>query len=161
MMVIYHDIGGSHSSVVAANIHINKIPIDRVPDKSEILALEGFDKLTRSEQGHMMYAGMDEFGCGVYTISREQQQRLVVPALIDMYTILNNGDTRFLYVVNTTPTVNFWMCLGGGSSRRFGLVRFGRPIVTYGTLKAYKKIANLVQEVKDNIRKDFETKFQS
>jgi hypothetical protein len=25
MIVIYHDVGGSHSSITAANIHINKL----------------------------------------------------------------------------------------------------------------------------------------
>ena len=39
MIIIYHDVGGTHSTAVAANIHVNNLPIDKVPDKNEILSV--------------------------------------------------------------------------------------------------------------------------
>lgn len=153
MIVIYHDIGGSHSSIVAANIHINNLPGDTIPDKDSIQRLPGFDGMKSQDWGRLIYAGDDEFGTKVFIISRQNHPELVVPAIKDMYRILN-GDDKGLYVINTTPTTNVWMAIGGYSSRMLGLVRFGRPIVTYGTLKSYTKIAKLVGEVKERIRRD-------
>jgi hypothetical protein len=157
MIVIYHDVGGSHSSVTAANIHINKLPYDRVPDKKDILALPNFDSLSKSEQGHLIYIGQDEFGSKVYTISRLYQEKLVVPAIIDTYKAAM-GTTDGLYLVNTSPTVNNLMRIGGGGSRRLGLVKLGRPIAVYGTLKTYMNIVEIVKDVKSRIESDVKLK---
>lgn len=158
MIVIYHDVGGSHSSVTAANIHINKLPYDKIPDKEDILALPNFDSLSKSEQGHLIYIGQDEFGARVYTISRLYQEKLVVPAIIDTYKAAM-GNTDGLYLVSTSSTVNNLMRIGGGSSRRFGFVRFGRPLAAYGTLKTYMNIVKIVKDVKSRIERD--VKFKS
>lgn len=155
VIVIYHDIGGTHSSCVAANIHLNRLPMDSIPDKSEILKLPTFDHMQKKDWGHLIFIGEDEFGYKVYTVCRQFVPNIIVPAVTDIYNIVN-GSTKGLYMVNTTPTVNTWMGIGGYSSRRMGLVWFGRPIVTFGTLKAYKGIAKLVGEVKDTIRKDMQ-----
>lgn len=154
MIVVYQDIGGAHSSVVAANVHLNRLPRDVVPDKEKILALPTFDRIMLKDWGHLIYIGEDEFGARVYTISRQRKPELVIPAITDMYSILNNGSTKGLYIAGTIPAVNVWMAIGGYSSRMLGLVGFGRPIVTYGTLKAYMKIVKIVDGVKDQIRKD-------
>lgn len=151
MMVIYHDVGGAHSSAAAANIHINKLPMDRVPDKNELINLPTFDKITKKDVGHLLYIGDDEFGSKVYTISVQYKPNLVIPALRDMYTELL-GYSKDLYLVSTQPAVNIWMKIGGFSSRRLHLVNFGRPIVTYGTLKTYSNLINLVKEVKFDIK---------
>lgn len=151
MMVIYHDVGGSHSSATAANIHINKLPMDRVPDKSELLSLPTFDKITKKDIGHLIYIGDDEFGSKVYTISVQYKPNLVIPALRDMYSEII-GNSKDLYLVSTQPAVNIWMKIGGLSSRRLNLVKFGRPIVTYGTLKTYNNLINIVKEVKFDIK---------
>lgn len=151
MIVIYHDVGGAHSSCTAANIHINKLPIDRVPGREDILNLPTFDKITKEDQGHLLYIGEDEFGAKVYTLSRQYKPKLVLPAVIDTYRIVN-GDINGLFMGDTSPTVNNLMKIGGFSSRRLNLVSFGRPIVTKGTLKAYMEIVNVVKNVKIEIK---------
>lgn len=153
MIVVYHDIGGAHSTAVAANIHINKLPADHVPDKAEVLNLPTFDKIEKKDVGHLIFIGEDEFGAKVYTISRKRKPNLVVPAISDMYNIIN-GSSEGIYIIDTSPTVNIWMGIGGFSSRTLGLVSFGRPIVTDGTLKAYMDIAKLVEGVKKRIMLD-------
>lgn len=156
MIVIYHDIGGAHSSAVAANIHINKLPIDKVPDKAAILNLPTFDKITKQDYGRLLYIGTDEFGAKVYTISRQYKPDLVIPAISDMYNILN-GSLEGLFFVNTSPCVNNLMKIGGVTSRRLNWVSFGRPIVTKGTLKAYTNIAALVKNTKEYMKKHIKT----
>jgi hypothetical protein len=68
------------------------------------------------------------------------------------------GNTDGLYLVNTSPTVNTLMRIGGGSSRRLGLVKFGRPIAAYGTLRTYRNIVEIVKDVKSRIESDVKIK---
>lgn len=150
MIVIYHDVGGAHSTATAANIHIGKLPIDSIPTKNEILNLPTFDKITKDQMGNLLYIGEDEYGTKVYTLGRKYKPKLVIPAIKSMYSAIN-GNANDLLIIDTHPTVNIWMKIGGFSSRVLNLVAFGRPIVTYGTLKAYEEIANIVRKVKEQV----------
>lgn len=153
MIVVYHDVGGAHSTAVAANIHINKLPKDHVPDKNEILSLPTFDKIQKKDRGRLIYIGDDEFGAKVFTIARMNKADLVIPAICDMYNIMKNSPEE-MYIIDTMPLVNIWMKIGGFSSRSLNLVSFGRPVVTYGTMKAYMDIVKLVNSVKKGMKKD-------
>ncbi len=84
-------------------------------------------------------------------LERKYKPKLVIPAIKSMYSVIH-GNTDDLLVVDTHPTVNLWMKIGGFSSRALNFVAFGRPIVTYGTLKAYKEIANIVRKVKQQVK---------
>lgn len=150
MMVIYHDVGGAHSTCVAANIHIGKLPMDRVPSTKELISLPTFDKITKDELGHLIYIGEDEFNIKVYTLGRKYAPNIVIPALQDMYSILNKDNTELL-IVDTKPTVNFLMNVGGFTSRKLHLVSIGRPIVLKGTQQAYMNIVNVVKSIKNNV----------
>ena len=153
MILIYHDVGGAHSTAVAANIHINKLPHNKIPDKEQILKVPTFDKITKEQIGHLLYIGEDEFGIKVYTLGRKYSKKHMLAVLTDMFNLLKRNNEK-LYIVDTHPAVNLWMKIGGFSSRALGLVGFGRPIVTYGTLTAYKNIADIVENTKKQIEKD-------
>lgn len=146
-IVVYHDVGGAHSTAVAANIHINRLPADRVPNREELLKLPTFDKIKKEQMGHLIYIGEDEFNEKVYTLARKYNPELVIPAITDMFSIFK-GNSNDLIIVDTKPTVNFLMALGGFSSRRLHMISFGRPIVTKGTQQAYMDIVNLVKDTK-------------
>ncbi|PAB61291.1 DUF3189 family protein [Anaeromicrobium sediminis] len=150
MMVIYNDFGGTHSSATAAHIHVNKLPIDRIPDKEELLSLPTFDKVEKRQHGNLIYIGEDELGCKVYTVACEFKPKLVIKAVEDMYKI-TNGSLDGFYAFNTKHTVNLWMKIGGFLSRSLGLVSIGRPIVAHGTLKAYDDISQMVLNVKKQL----------
>lgn len=154
MIVIYHDVGGAHSTAVAANIHINKLPVDRIPNKKELLNLPTFDKIEKDQIGRLMYIGEDEFNSKVYTLVRKYNPNLVVRAIEDMYSILH-GSNNELLIVDTKPTVNLLMNIGGYTSRKLHWVSFGRPIVTKGTQQAYMNIVNLVKGVKNNLENKY------
>jgi hypothetical protein len=152
MIVIYHDVGGAHSSCVCANIHLNKLTMDRIPSKEEILSLPTFDKITKADYGRLIYIGTDEFNAKVYTLCRMRSKKFVVPAISDMYQLFN-GDMKGLFLADTSPTVNNMMRLGGVSSRIFGLVSFGRPIAAKGTLQGYAQMVALVKATKEYMSK--------
>jgi hypothetical protein len=147
MHVIYHDVGGSHSSVVATYIHLNRLPTDRIPTTEEILKIPMFDKLTSKYIGRLIFHGVDEFGNRVYTLSRLYHKHPVTNAIRSIPSMINIDQSEII-LVDTSPTVNFLMKLGGGSSRKFRMVRFGRPIVAYGTMKIYGDIVDIVNKVK-------------
>lgn len=151
MIVVYHDVGGAHSTAAAANIHINKLPIDRVATEEELLNLPTFDKVTKADMGHLIYIGEDELKNKVYTLGRQYKPNLVIPAVKDMYSIVEPNKDE-LVLVDTMPTVNLLMKIGGFSSRRLHWVSFGRPIVTKGTQQAYMDIVNIVKGVKNSLK---------
>lgn len=150
MDIIYHCVGGSHSSVLAAAIHLGLLPENRKPTKKDILNIPFFDTLSKQEQGKILLRGIDEKENRVFTLSRQFVPRLVLPAIEDAYQ-LGGGQLSELVLVNTMNPVNWIMKIGGFSSRRLHLVAFGRPIVAYGTVKAYDEIARLVANTKDMI----------
>lgn len=150
MDIIYHCVGGSHSSVLAAAIHLGLLPECRKPTKKDILTIPFFDTLSKQEQGKILLRGIDGKGNRVFTLSRQFVPRLVLPAIEDAYQ-LGGGQLSELILVNTMNPVNWIMKIGGFSSRRLHLVAFGRPIVAYGTVKAYDEIARLVTNTKEMI----------
>ena len=44
MKIIYHCYGGSHSSVIAAALHLGLLAKDRIPNETELMAIPYFDK---------------------------------------------------------------------------------------------------------------------
>lgn len=150
MDIIYHCVGGAHSSVIAAAIHLGLLPEDRKPTLEEILNIPFFDTLSKQEQGKIILRGIDEKNNRVFTLSRQFAPRLVLPAIEDAYQ-LGGGQLSNLLLISTMSSVNWLMKLGGFSSRRLHLVAFGRPIVAYGTLKAYDQILQLVAKTKEMI----------
>ncbi|MCK8817237.1 DUF3189 family protein [Natroniella sulfidigena] len=147
MDIIYHDVGGTHSVIVASAIHLNKLPTDKRPTKEEILNLPRFDKVNQQEHGHLLYQGDDEFGNSVYTVGYKYSSKIALPLIKDTYNLIGNANDDLL-LVDTKPTINYTMKIGGFLSRSLGIVGVGRPIVTNGVLNAYSKIVKLVVDVK-------------
>ncbi len=147
MHVIYHDIGGSHSSVVATYIHLNKLPMDRIPSSNEILEVPMFDKLEKHQKGRLIFHGIDEYGNDVYTLSRQYYEHPMKNAIKSVPKMIGLPEDE-VALINTTPSVNFYMKLGGSCSRVLKMVTFGRPIVAYGTTKAYSNIVDIVNKTK-------------
>ncbi|OPJ56739.1 DUF3189 family protein [Alkalithermobacter paradoxus] len=147
MNIIYHCVGGTHSSAIASAIHLKFLPEDSVPTKDEIMKLGYFDTMTKSDQGKIIYRGSDEFGNKVYTLSRQFNKNLVLNTLKDSYT-LGGGNLNDVMLVDTMTTVNILMKIGGFSSRRLHLVSFGRPIVLKGAQLSYNNAIKLVRDVK-------------
>lgn len=147
MHIIYHCVGGCHSSCTAAAIHLNMLPTNHTPSKYDLLNIPFFDTLEKTDMGKIIYRGTDEFGNKIYTLGRQFVPHIVIPSIKDMWQILRQKEEDLL-MVNTLPCVNFLMRVGGFSSRRLKWVKFGRPIVAYGTLLAYKDIVKVVKETK-------------
>lgn len=146
MHIVYTCYGGAHSSPVAAAVHLGRLPRHRTPAAAELLALPLFDRTDSRGHGVLYEVGVDEGGNPVYVLGRGRAGTSVLRALQSGYALAGGAQGELLFV-DTLQAVNAWMRIGGFLSRAMGWVRLGRPIVIYGTRRAYPRLVRLVAEV--------------
>jgi hypothetical protein len=151
MHIIYHCVGGAHSSAIASAVHLGMLPNNRVATAQEFLSIPYFDTVTKKEYGRIMHRGTDEFGNHVYTLSRQFYPQLVIRALMDLSIILTDNDNEVIFV-DASPAVNTTMKIGGFLSRRINIVSIGRPIVIRGSQQAYMSIVKIVEQTKNKFK---------
>lgn len=146
MIFLYNCYGGTHSSSLASAIHLQKLPIDRVPSKEDIMNTQYFDRLTYKDMGRIIFRGTDKWGNKVYTLGRGTSKALL-PALENLLNILklecNLKDE--IVLINASPTVPPLMTIGGFLSRGLKLHFLGRPLLVLGAQQTYYNIINLVK----------------
>lgn len=147
MRIVYHCYGGTHSSVVAAALHLGRLPAERLPTPEELLALDLFDRTEREEHGRLFFMGKDAAGHEVYVVGLENSVEMVRRFLHSLARI-HDLDEEEMYFVNALQKVNFWMRVGGYLSRALGFTRVGRPLVIYGVRRAYPALVELVHETR-------------
>ncbi len=143
MKVIYHCYGGSHSSVMAAALHLNMLDADRLPTSNEMMHLPYFDKTRNSDFGTIRYMGTDEGGNQVYVLGKKNMGERCTAMLMGVARLW--GKENEVIAVNCMSRVNLLMMIGGFISRRLGWAWLGRPVLFYGTRDAFDSIANLVK----------------
>jgi len=153
LLIIYHDIGGTHTTQVAALLHLNRLPFERTPSREELMSNPLFDQLDMNDMGRLFFAGEDEWGNSVYTLGRGYTTKITTKLLKDFFKELHGNDEELL-LVNTSPTVSFTLKIGGFTSRFLKIVSIGRPLVIRGVQKSYPKIVQLVQSVKKQISQE-------
>ncbi|MDP4095158.1 MAG: DUF3189 family protein, partial [Bacillota bacterium] len=70
MIYIYNCYGGTHSSSMAAAVHLKRIPDNRIPTREEILKIQYFNTLGYKDMGKILYRGTDDEGNKVFTLGR-------------------------------------------------------------------------------------------
>lgn len=145
MQIVYHCFGGAHSSPVAAAIHVGMLPADRVPEAAAIASVPHFDATPSERWGELLPVGRDVHGHPVFVMGHGPHGSVARQALASGYR-LAGGDPDQLILVDTLPCVNVWMRVGGYLSRRLGLVSLGRPLVIWGTRRAYPRLAALARQ---------------
>lgn len=143
MKIIYHCYGGSHSSVMAAALHLGLLAKDRIPNETDLMAIPYFDKTTNADFGSIRFMGKDEYNNEVYVLGKKNMGDRYSNLLKGIAKIL--GEEEQLLAVNCMNRVNMFMKLGGFSSRKMGLVSVGRPVVVRGSRKAFLELVNLVE----------------
>ena len=153
MIFIYNCFGGTHSSSMASAVHLNKLPLDRIPTKSEILNTDYFNKLTYKDMGRIIYRGTDEVGNKVFSMGRGPS-KVLLPCLKNLITILHSecGLNEKIILSNMTPTVTFPMTVGGFLSRGLGIDFIGVPLLLIGVQQAYQQILRVVKRTKESAK---------
>jgi hypothetical protein len=152
MIIIYHDFGGNHSSIMAASFHLDKLPKPEKLKIQDLIHLEHYDIHKQTDLGKLHYIGQDEYSNKVFALGMAHSKTIVLNCLNDLFKLLSPDNYPLL--VDTTPTINILMKIGGFISRGMGIVTIGRPIVVRGSLKAAPKIYELVKETKRKLAKE-------
>lgn len=140
--VIYFDYGGSHSSVVAANIHAGKLDSQENPPIEEIFNLPYFDKTQKDDFGKIRRTGTDPEGNDIYVLgTKNGNSGGLLTSLVKA-----QGAAHQFRFVDTMPYVNMWLRIGGWLSRGLSLPFLGRPLIKTGIKQAYPKLKTLVRE---------------
>lgn len=147
MNIIYHCYGSAHSSVIAAAIHLGKLPDSRVPGVREIMALPDFDRSDDRYLGTLFYKGKDEKGFCVYTLGLGGQSAEALQTIKSMLA-LAGAEPESFHFVGALNCITFMTKVGGALSRRYGLCFIGRPIAAWGVTRSYPMLVALVKQVK-------------
>lgn len=148
MIIIYRCYGGTHSSVMAASIHLDLLSWDRKPTGKELLELPFFDRQSGADFGNIFFMGKDIKGNEVFIMGCKNAGYIVERALINFCRIKGiNPDC--IVIVDTVPCLNILMKLGGFISRSLHLVTLGRLFLIPGCRIAFSKIIEVVSRVKN------------
>ncbi|CFX21207.1 Protein of unknown function DUF3189 [Syntrophomonas zehnderi OL-4] len=143
MKIIYHCYGGSHSSVTAAALHLGWLDKDKLPNYEELMALPYYDKTNDSDFGSIRFMGRDDMENEIYVLGKKSLGNRFNHILMGVAKIINQEDQ--LVVVNVMKHVNWSMKIGGFTSRRINIPLLGRPVVIWGTRKAFEHMTRLVE----------------
>ena len=150
MIYIYNCYGGTHTSSLASAIHLNKLPLDRVPTKEEILSTAYFNKLNYQDMRRIIFRGIDDEGNKVYSLGRGIYKDLVI-CLEQLAKILCEGNEIKQRIIfsNMSPTVPVMMTMGGFLSRAMKIDCFGVPLLVAGAKRTYWNIVEVVKHTKE------------
>lgn len=150
MIVVYHDYGGTHSTALAAAIHLSIVGGDgatSIDSRSLLSRVPYFDQVPNTCKGTVMRIGRDSDGNEVFILGRRGDADLAINTVLSAARLLGRCDSDILFV-DVSKRINLLMRIGGFISRRLNLIPIGRPIVTYGTRKAFPSISQLVKKTK-------------
>ena len=145
LYIIYHDEGGEHA-IIAAAIHLNLLPMDQKPSKSQVLDLLSFHNPEDIPLGRLLFHGKDIYDNAIYTLGRKHGSVLIVNALKSVMGMLDCNEEE-IQCVNTSIKSNPYNCLGK-ICYRLGFSRLGKRLWVHGILKSYDSIANKVKKNK-------------
>ncbi|NLC50763.1 MAG: DUF3189 family protein [Firmicutes bacterium] len=151
MIVVYNCFGGTHSSVIAASLHVGRLPADRLPTPEEIERLPFYDRIPKRMVGSLHYIGTDEDDNEVYALGIGKHKDIVRKAILSLLKLYNLEEQILL--VDASKKLNIITRIGGFTARQLGIVSVGRPLTVYGVRKGYFGFVNLVQETKLKIKK--------
>jgi hypothetical protein len=144
LKIVYYCYGSAHSSVIAAAIHLKKLPWDRIPTLAEVEIQERFDRTENWEIGTPFFMGTDREGNEVYTLGLGPDRimiRRIIASLIKIW----NYPAREILLVDTLVCIHCLTRIGGFLSRKLGLVTIGRPLAALGIRLSYNRLLELVQ----------------
>lgn len=154
MKIIYHCYGGTHSSVIAASLHLGLLEKNRLPSAEELLACPNFDRLTNQDYGKIFYMGKDKQGHEVYIMGCKNNGLLVETVLREFCRIINHND-KMVTLACIVPCLNILIKFGGFLSRRLNLITLGRLFLFPGSRLAFNKIRKIVETVEDKVRNNY------
>ncbi len=147
MKLFYFCFGRAHSSVISAYLHLNRLPLDRLPTLKELIALPEFDKADQCEQGIPLLMGTDSNGNEIYILGLGKNRLLGLQTIY--FTLKARVNVKEWRFIDSMRTINTITRIGGFMSRELHWVFPGRLIVAWGIRQSYWKLVDLVKNVKE------------
>jgi len=152
--MIYYSDEIAQISQVAGLIHLNKLPMDRVPTVDQLLEICTF---ASTVQGMPLFLGKDEFGNEVFRINFGKASGLGLQTVYYLLTAFFNPVDSNLTDSNPLDWKFFKVCsmpkyLTKISAFILHTLRMDQPgkiLVVYGIQKIYREIAGLVKTTKE------------
>ena len=144
--LVYVCYGSAHSSIVAANLHLGRLPLHRQALPNEVLAAPHFDELPHSRVGTLLNMGQDGWGHRIYALGLGPCREALGRGVKDLAESLG-APPGSLVLVDALSGSHPRTRIGGFLSRRLGLVRVGRPLAASGILADYGRFTALVERV--------------
>lgn len=147
MKLFYYCFAGSHSSVIAANIHLKKLPDNRLPSIKEIMEVEYFNQRDKNQCGQELYLGEDEQGHQIYVIGLGKDREL---ALQVIYHLLKERDNPSAWRFYDALSELHWLTkVGGFLSGNLKWVGPGKYLAAMGIRRCYPKLCRMVRRIKE------------
>ncbi|NLX90998.1 MAG: DUF3189 family protein [Firmicutes bacterium] len=157
MKVIYHCYGGTHSSVLAAAIHLGLLEGKNNLSAQELFSCPLFDCLDHSQIGTINSMGKDSKGHEIYVMGCKNAGSLVEKIIPEFCRIVGINQDDILLVC-TIPCLNIFLRIGGYLSRRVKLVALGRFFLLLGARLSMNSIRLIVREAKQKLQEKENTK---
>ena len=143
-VVVYHCYGSAHSSVVAAAIHLGRLPATRPASVREICSLHWFDRVDTEEIGTPIYLGSDSSGTDVYVLGLGSSHSTARRTVSDFKDLLLQASAREAVFVDCLPLAGVLTRVGGFISKRIGVGWLGKPLAAWGIRKKYWEFVRVV-----------------
>ncbi len=151
MKVIYHCYGGTHSSVLAAAMHLGLLEGKNL-SAPELFSCPLFDRLEHKKIGTINRMGRDSRGHEVYVMGCKNAGPLIEKILPEFCKILG-ADPRDILLVSTIPCLNIPLRIGGYLSRQAGLTAPGRFFLLLGARRSLPAIRATVEKTRSLLLK--------
>jgi hypothetical protein len=149
MLIIFQCYGGTHTSVVAASLYTGVLPRGRLPKLADLSALPYFDRLGHGQMGNLHFIGKDGEGNFVFALGSAGWGE-EIRSLITAFLSGTGAAGEQVAVVDCLQQVTPLTRLGGILSRRLGLIRLGRPLVSLGIQKNFPHLLRLVESLEND-----------
>jgi hypothetical protein len=146
--IVYCCFAGTHSSVIAAAVHLGILPERRIPTIAEITAVKEFDRRDREDWGTPLLLGVDPRDNEVYIMGLGPDQDICLQAIYYLLAEIATDPGQWKFY-KTLRQINWLTRVGGFCSRRLGLVMVGRFLVARGIQSDYVDLVKLVHQVKE------------
>jgi hypothetical protein len=137
-------------AIIAAYIHLKKLPQNRIPSMEEILMIPEFDQLSSGDFGVPYFIG-EISNCQIYVISFNFKISIALQTIKNI--LFQRGvdfsKWHFFDVSKNKNTHNMFIWVGELLSRKSIIRPLGKYIIGIGIQKSYRQIIEMVNLAKE------------
>lgn len=149
--VIYYCFGGTHSSVMAAAIHLNWLSASRLPTDEELRRTPYFNCESNHRIGTVHHMGLTD-DAAIKAVGLGANRKPLRRLLIQVLGLLGWRSDEVIST-ETLNAVGWMLRLGGFMSCRLGWRHLSWPLVSAGARRAHPKLCAKVEQIKKQLNK--------